>query len=128
MPVADSQGVTLKIGGYTLGSITDVSVDLGVDSEFDCTSQASPVIGTGVNARVMTQRQATSVSAPTVSFSFIGAPGYGLTNMGSLEKIEFSFSSGWSLIGFGYLASYSVEASVGELLRGSATIQFSGFY
>ena len=128
MPVEDSQGCILKIAGVTLGSITDVSVEMGVDQEFDCTSLVSPVVGVGAASRVMAQRVATSVAAPAVSFSFIGAPAYGLTDMGQMAKMEFYFSSGWSLIGFGYLSSYSLEASVGELLRGQATIQFSGFY
>lgn len=52
-------------------------------------------------------------------------PPYSPTDIGHRASLSFSTPDG-SMSGEACLESYEVEASVGELLRGSATFAFTG--
>lgn len=127
MPVADSQGITLTFDGVTLGSIVNVSAPQSLAGEFDCTSLLSPVIGTGVNTRVLQQLNPTSVAPAAITISYIGGPAFGTADQGRVAPLVLTFPTGWSLTGLAYLSEFTPEGAVGEKLRGSATFQLTGF-
>lgn len=120
-----SQGTTVSFNGTSLGSLLSASGSGGSASASDITSAESPLVGSGGNARVRMQRDPTGIDPGSVTVRLLGMPPYSTTDIGFLGTVSLS-TPGGSISGQAYLESYEVEASVGELLRGTVTFAFTG--
>lgn len=127
MPFADAQGTTVTFDGQLLGSLTGVRASQSVASRFDCTSNLSPVIGTGANTRVLLQVNPTSLDPGAFTIQFLGPTVFSDADIGRVAQLAVSFPGGGSLIGLAYLQDLETDAAVGEKLRGTATFSLTGF-
>lgn len=122
--VPSSQGSTASFGGSALGDLIAIRVTGATAAGTDVTTMDSAVSGSGADSRIAKELDVLAVEPGSVSVTFFGAGPS--ADVG--DKAELSVSIGGSVVisGEAFLASYDVEASVGELVRGSATFQLTG--
>jgi hypothetical protein len=123
--MSHSQGTTVFFNGFSIGSLIGVTGSGGSASASDITSIESAFVGTGGNVRVLRQRDPTGIDPGSVTVRLLGMPPCSPTDIGFLGTVSLS-TPGGSVSGQAYLDSYEVEASVGELLRGTVTFAFTG--
>ena len=120
-----SQGTTVSFNGTSIGSLLSASGSGGSASAADITSASSAIVGSGSNSRIRMEREAIGIDPGSVTVRLLGMPPYSPTDIGHRATLTMS-TPGGSVSGEAYLDSYEVEASVGELLRGTATFAFTG--
>lgn len=122
--VPSSQGSTVSFGGSELGSLIAIRVTGASASGTDVTTMESSTTGTGSGSFIARQLDVVAVDPGSVSVTFFGAgPSAAVGEKGELSV---SVAGSTVLSGEAFLSSYDVEASVGELVRGSATFQLTG--
>lgn len=122
---SSSQGTTVSFNGTALGSLLSSQATGGTAVTAEATTVDSSVVGTGAATRVRRQVEVTGIDPGGVTVRLLGMPPYSRDNIGTIGTLAFTTPAG-SVSHEAYLQSYDVEASVGELLRGSATFTFTG--
>lgn len=120
-----SQGSSVSFGGGALGSLVGWQVSLAQASTTDATGTGATIYGNGEDTRLVKQVECTAIDPGTVSVRLLGCPPYTNEDIGTKATLSVDFDGGgisWEAI----LLSFEVEGSVGELLRGTATFQFTG--
>lgn len=120
-----SQGSTVTFDGQPLGSLLSIRYRSGTAGKYDITSVDSPLLGDGDNCRILRQSTVTSIDPGSVSVSLLGAPPYSEDDIGKAGSLSIS-TPGHQLSGEAFLESYEIDAQVGDLLKGTATFQFTG--
>jgi hypothetical protein len=120
-----SQGSTVSFAGQSIGSLLSIRGKGASAGVFNCTTAASAIVGTGTNSRIRKQVTVTSIDPGSVTVSILGATPYSRDDVGKTGTLSVSFGSA-TLSGEAYLESYEIDAQVGDLLKGSATFQFTG--
>jgi hypothetical protein len=122
---AVSQGSTVSFDGGNIGSLVGFTASPAQAVTTDATGVSATIWGTGVDTRVVKRLECTAVDPGTVSVRLLGCPPYAVSDIGTKADLTVTFEGGsisWDAI----LLSFEVEGSVGELLRGTATFQFTG--
>lgn len=123
---AFSQGSTVSFAGVAIGSLQSWEVTPGQATTTDATNQDSPILGAGNNARVVKELDCTSVDPGTASITLLGTNANFVTEkLGMLGDLTISFDGGGITLE-AIFAQFTVTASVGELIKGTATFQFTG--
>lgn len=120
-----SQGSSVSFGSGPLGSLVGWQVSPAQASTTDVTGVDAAMYGTGEDTRLVKQIECTAIDPGTVSVRLLGCPPYTNEDIGTKATLTVDFDGGgieWEAI----LMSFEVEGSVGELLRGTATFQFTG--
>jgi hypothetical protein len=115
----ESQGSTFSWGG-SYGNLTGIAASSG---RADLVSAGSTVVGFGEDAFVRNRIMCLAVDPGTITIRFFGNPGFSEGLVGQTNDLSFSIgSSGGG--GKAILESFDYEASVGELVKGTATFRF----
>lgn len=123
-PAPSAQGSTVSFGGQPIGLLLSIRATGSSAGQTDITSMDSVVEGSGSSSYVRRQYDVTVVDPGQVSITFFGV---GPTaEVGDRGSLSVEIAGATVLSGDAFLASYDVEASVGELVKGSATFQLTG--
>lgn len=122
---ASSQSSTVSFDGGALGELTGWSLEAGRAITADVTGADSEVFGSGGDTRVLRQLDCVGIEPGRLTVRLFGCPPYIVSEIGTKAGLSVSFTGG-SLSAQAILDSFEVEASVGELLRGSATFILTG--
>jgi hypothetical protein len=125
--IPSSQGAVLSFRGQVLGVLQGSSQSFAVGNKHDATNMRSPVIGSGQNARVLKQYNATSIEPGTFTARFLGSPDLARNDIGGPGMLTFTWGSGNALSGEAFLETLDAEFAKGELIVWAAVFQFSGF-
>lgn len=120
-----SQGSTVSFDGNPIGSLVGFTAAPAQAVTTEATTVAATIYGTGFDSRVVKKLECTAIDPGTVSVRLLGCPPYSVSDIGTKAPLVVNFDGGgleWEAI----LMSFEVEGSVGELLRGTATFQFTG--
>ena len=120
-----SQLSTVSFGGVEIGSLLGWTASPAQATTTDATGVDAVVYGSGDQTRLVKQVECTAVDPGSVSVRLLGCPPYSVSEIGSRDNLVVTFDGGsitWEAI----LLTFEVEGSVGDLLRGSATFQFTG--
>lgn len=120
-----SQGSTVSFGGGAIGSVLSIAGSPGSASFADVTSTATAIVGSGADARLIKESAVLAVDPGSVTVRLLGMPPFSRSQIGSRGTLTFN-TDGGSLSFEAFLETFEVEASVGELLKGSCTFRFSG--
>lgn len=120
-----SQGSTVTFNGVPVGQLLSWEVTPRTATTTDATNQDSTILGAGAEARVLKQVDCTAVDPGTASITLLGADPFQTNDVGMAGTLEIAFASG-SVIMEAIFLSFTVTASVGELIKGSANFQFTG--
>jgi hypothetical protein len=124
--IASAQGSRVYWGGRLIGRITSAKAAQSAGGEFDCTSMSSPVVGDGVNTRVVRQVNPVDISPAVVTLELLGGTQFTRDDIGRTAPMSV-ITSGGTLSGEAYLADFSADAVTGEKLKSTATFKFTGF-
>ena len=105
---------TVSFAGMS-GGILSVRISPGRGSASDVTSLSSAV----QNGRVVRDYECLSIESGTASVTMLGSPGFSRSDIGTQASLSVSTPSG-SASATAILASWELEASVGELVKGTA--------
>lgn len=125
MSTPSSQGSSVAFNGVMLGRVTNWKASSSTAQFEEYTNVASPVRGTGANARVVKQYLCTSIEPGSVDVQLYGCPPYTDAMIGESGTVSVTFSGG-GLSFNAYLEMFDVTGSVGEFLVGTARFRFSG--
>lgn len=122
--VPSSQGSTVSFGGSEVGDLIAIRVTGASANGTDVTTMESAMSGSGSAACIAKELDVLAIEPGSVSVTFFGAGPS--ADVG--DKAELSVNIGGTVVisGEAFLSSYDVEASVGEVVRGSATFQLTG--
>lgn len=120
MPIPTAQGSTVSFGGSPLGSLVGIRAAGPSASAADVTSLESPV-SDGVIAK---ERDVVALEPGSCSVTFLGPPA--TTAVGTKGELVVDIGGEEVLSGEAYLAGYDVEATVGDLVRATATFELTG--
>jgi hypothetical protein len=123
--IYSAQGTAVSFGGTPIGYLTGFDVEAAAGSPTETTSVVSQVVGSGANARVLKQYDATSIEPPKVSLTFWGPPTYSTTDAGLKATLTFT-APGDSFTGEAILLSWSHSGRPGQWSTGAAVFQFTG--
>jgi len=126
MAIADSQGASVYWGGRLIGRLRRVRASQGVGTSFDCTNHTSPVVGVGVNTRVLRQQDPIDILPAEVQLELIGPSPFVRDDIGRTQLLTVR-TSGGTLSGDAYLRTFEAEARVGEKIGSFATFSMTGF-
>lgn len=124
--IASAQGSRVYWGGRYIGRITSAKGGQAVGGEYDCTSLASPVVGSGANTRVVTQMNPVSIAPAVVTLELLGGSQFVRDDLGRVMLLVIMNRSG-TLSGQAYLQDFSIDAVVGEKVKSTAVFKFTGF-
>lgn len=125
MPPPSSHPCLVTFAGVSLGNLTGFDNEFAAGSLQDATSGDSPVVGYGLNSRVVKQWDVTAIESGTLSLTFWGPPSFSIDDAGKRGILTFTAPS----------ATYSVEAILvrfshagrpGQYATGSAEFAFTG--
>lgn len=119
MPVPTAQGSTVSFDGTELGDLLAIRVSGPTANAEDVTSLESTISGSAVAK----ERDVVALEPGSVSVTFLGLPA--TTAVGTTGELVVTIAGETVLSGEAYLAGYDVDASVGELVRGTATFQLT---
>lgn len=119
-----SQGATVSFGG-DIGLMTGFTMSSPKVGLSDVTTMESAVVGSGIDARVRRDFAPTSVDSGSVTVRLLGCPPFTDADVGTSGTLTIETTCG-SYSWLAVLDSYELEASVGELLRGSVTFLLTG--
>ena len=122
---AVSQGSTVSFGGSNIGSLVGFTASPAQAVTTDATSVSATIRGIGEESRVVKRLECTAVDPGTASVRLLGCPPYAVSDIGTKATLTVAFQGG-AISLTAILLSFEIEGSVGELLRGTATFQFTG--
>lgn len=120
MPIASSQGSSVSFGGSPLGSVVTIRATGPTASTADITSMDSPMDG----GLVVRETDVLSLEPASVVVTFVGPPA--TTAVGTKAELSVDIGGDEVISGQAFLARYEIEASVGDIVRASATFQLTG--
>jgi len=120
-----SQGTTVTFNGTAIGYLTGFDAESKAGSLYETTNVTSPVVGSGANARVVKQYDATAVEPPTLSITFWGPPSFAATDAGFKANLVFD-APGETISGEAILVSFSHSGRANQWSTGAATFQLTG--
>lgn len=120
-----SHGTAVSFDGVPIGYLTGFDTESKAGDVQEVTNVNSPVVGTGRNARVIRQYDATSIEPPTLAFTFWGPPSFASTDAGLKGLIVFD-SPGNTISGEAILVSFSHAGRAGQWSTGVANFQLTG--
>lgn len=123
--VITSQGAAVSFAGSPIGKLLRVVCSAGSAVTQSVTSVESPVEGAGSSARVFMERDCTAVDPGSVTVRLLGMPPWSVEDIGSRGQFS-ATTPGGSVAADAILASFEFEASVGDLVTGSAEFVFTG--
>jgi len=116
---------TVSFAGTSLGQLVQFQAGGGSAVTADVTGVDATIYGVSANSRVVRQIDAVAIDPGTASVRLLGMPPFSQIRIGEKGSLAIS-TPGGSLVGEAILMNYEVEGSVGDLLRGSASFQFTG--
>lgn len=119
-----AHSTTVTFGGTNLGNLVQVTASEGTATFYDVTGLYQPVVGAGSSARVWKSLDCVAMEPGSVSVRLLGTPASSNFSTGHWDYLSVSTPDG-SVGGWAYLTSWEIEAAVGDLVRVSATFQFS---
>lgn len=122
---ATSQGSTVSFNGIPIGSLLSWEVTPAQATTTDATSQDSTILGAGPQARVVKQVDCTAIDPGTASITFLGGSDFVQNDTGMTGVLAITSDAGTISIE-AILVSFTITASVGELIKGTAGFQFTG--
>ena len=122
---AYSQGSAVFFGGDQLGELLSWEVTPAQAVTADATSQDSTILGAGSSARVVRQVDCVAVDPGTASVTFLGSNGFFTNMVGASAALMVASEAGFFSLD-AILVSFTISASVGELIKGTANFQFTG--
>jgi hypothetical protein len=120
-----AQGTTVTFDGTPIGYLTGFDVECKAGSLYETTNVTSAVVGTGANARVVKQYDATAVEPPTVSITFWGPASFAATDAGFKAILVFD-APDETISGEAILVSFSHSGRANQWSTGAATFQLTG--
>lgn len=122
--IPSAQGSTVSFGGQPIGKLIAIRVTGNSASATDVTTMESTLSGGSGESFMVREFDVTVVDPGQVSITFwsVGPS----AEVGDRGTLSVSIDGNVVISGDAFLASYDVEASVGELVRGSATFQLTG--
>ena len=120
MPIASAQGSTVFFDGTPLGDLIGIRATGPSASAEDVTSFESAF----VDGVVTKERDVVALEPGSCSVTFLGLPS--TTAVGTKGELVVDIGGETVLSGEAYLAEYDVEATVGDLVRATATFQLTG--
>lgn len=124
--IPDAQGATVTFDGKTLGVLRSLSPVFSAGTVHEVTSHASPLTGSGQNARLLKQYNCTSIEPGTLQCRFLGTPDLARNDIGGPQMLSFSWSGG-TVSGQAICTELQAEIAYGDLVQWAATFQFTGF-
>lgn len=119
-----SQGSTVSFNGVPIGSLLSWEVTPAQASTTDATSVDSTILGAGSESRVVKQHDCTAIDPGTASITLLGAP-FVSDDIGMVGDLSIDSEAG-AISLEAIFVRFSVQAAVGELIKGSAEFQFTG--
>lgn len=116
---------TVSFAGTPLGQLVQFTAGGGSAVTGDVTGVDAQISGVGANSRLMKQVDALAIEPGTADVRLLGMPSFSPLQIGQKGSLAIT-TPGGTRVGEAILMSYEVEGSVGDLLRGSATFQFTG--
>jgi hypothetical protein len=120
-----SHGASVSFDGTPIGYLTGFDAESRAGQLYETTNVTSPVVGTGANARVVKQYDATSIEPPTISITFWGPPSFAATDAGFKATLVFD-APGDTISGEAILMSFSHSGRPNQWSTGAATFQLTG--
>lgn len=125
MSTPSSQGSVVTWNGAQVGRLTGFRWTAATAVFEETTGWAAPVIGVGVNSRVVKQYDCTSIDPGGCDISLRGVLPVFVSQVGHKAVLSLSFmGGGFSL--WAYLETFDVTGNVGEFLNGTARFRFTG--
>lgn len=119
-----SQGSTFSWGG-SYGSLTGISFQSAQAEMVDISGSGATLRGTDGGQAVVRKFACLAVDPGGVQIKFIDGVGLSDDDVGAAAPLSVSIG-GFGGGGMAVLESFSVEASVGDLVRGTANFKFTG--
>lgn len=116
---------TVSFNGINIGQLVQLQASGGSAVTSDVTGNDAVIQGSGNNSRIVRQLDAVAIDPGTASVRLLGMPSFGPADIGTKAGLSI-MTPGGEISGEAILISYEVEGSVGDLLRGSASFQFTG--
>jgi hypothetical protein len=107
--------------GGNFGNVLSFTFSPGSAGIQDVTNHSSQVI----QGRIVRQYVCTSIDSGTATVRLLGSSGFGRLDIGTEETLAVTTPAG-SLSATAILRSFELEATVGELVRGSAEFTITG--
>jgi hypothetical protein len=107
--------------GGSFGSVLSFSFSPGTAGIQDVTSHSSQI----VQGKIVRDYVCTSIDSGTATVRLLGSPGFSRTSIGTEATLSVTTPAG-SLSATAILRSFELEATVGELVRGSAEFTIIG--
>ena len=120
-----SHGTAVYFAGTQIGFLTGFDVESKAGSPVETTNVTSRVVGTGRNARVVKEYDATSIEPPTLTVQFWGPPSFQATDAGFKGPLVFD-APGDAVYGEAILVSFSHAGRSNQWSTGTATFQLTG--
>ena len=122
--IPTSQGATVSFAGSPLGQLLMIKAVGGSASGKDVTALDCAIVGAGDESRAVKVVDVLEVDSGRCDVTFLGTPA--TTEAGAKGQLEVVIGGVTVLSGEAFLASYDVEATVGDLVKGSASFQLTG--
>jgi hypothetical protein len=119
-----SQGSTFSWGG-SFGSLTGISFQSAQAEMVDVSGSGATLRSSGDGQAVIRKFACLAVDPGGVQIKFIDGGGFSDDQVGTEDGLSVSIG-GFGGGGMAVLESFSVEASVGDLVRGTANFRFTG--
>lgn len=116
---------SVSFAGSPIGSLIEFRAGGGSATTADVTGVGATISGTGGNSRIVREIDAVAIEPGTADVRLLGMPAFTKLQIGQKGSLAISTPDG-ALVGEAILMTYEVEGSVGDLLRGSASFQFTG--
>lgn len=120
-----AQGSAVSFCGTAIGKLTGYRIEAGQIVQSDFTSAESSKFGTGQDVRVMKEVGTSAIEPGRVELTLIGVPPFQISDIGKRGALAVSLSGGY-LNAEAILATFDVEGSVGELLKGQVSFVITG--
>lgn len=120
MPIATSQGSTVSFGGSPLGSLVTIRATGPTATGEDVTTLESAMDG----VLIVRESDVFSLEPGSLVVTFLGPPT--TTAVGAKGELVVTIGGDVVLSGEAFLSRYEVEASVGDVVRSSASFQLTG--
>lgn len=124
---ADGHGATLTFDGRVLGDLLGIQPAFQAANVHEVTGVASPIVGSGQNARILRQYNVTSIDSGVITARFLGSPSLSRNDMGYPATLTVAAGTAISLSGQAVCIQLDADIQVGELVRWNAVFQFTGF-
>jgi hypothetical protein len=126
IPPPSAQGSIVMFGTTQIGRLTDWKVAPGTARFEEVTNVGSPVLGTGVNTRVLSQYDCLGVDPGGADVSMRDVPPFVLEDCGKRAVLSVSCEAG-TYIYDAFLETFDTTGRVGQFLVGTARFRYSGF-